>query len=82
MHVIESEDYRRTRLALMADPIIQWMEQDISRLPDHEIMQEDDETPTYNFMIGALEQYKRLGGEIRTHIGGPAEAVIMLRKAR
>lgn len=81
IHVLESDDYRKTREALMADPIIRVMAQELPA--DWRLRFTYGGTadrPNYNFMAAALETYKERGGTINTHIGGPAEAIIALRK--
>lgn len=65
-HVIESDDYRREEEQLRADPIIQAMAAEIpATVP----------TDGYDFMVRALDEYKRRGGENARSIGGPARAI-------
>lgn len=78
---IEAEKYRETRAALAEDPIIQALATELP--PDWRLQFTHggtDDQPNYNFMCRALDEYKRRGGTIKTHIGGPAEAVIAVRK--
>lgn len=65
--VIEADHYRETRKTLMADPIIGAM---AMGLPGGL-----EEAETSGFMQAALSQYHKRGGQVQTHIGGPAEAI-------
>lgn len=76
---IEAAHYGETRRALMADPIIVAMAEELEGLPWHkDLCHEDRTTPRFEFMMGALDEYKRRGGTIGSHIGGPAEAILAL----
>lgn len=79
MGVLESDDYRKTREALKADPIIRDMAGGVRDHPLDELQHEDG-NPRWEFMSAALEEYKSRGGKIATHIGGPAEAILMILK--
>lgn len=77
---IEADHYRETRAALARDPIIRQMARE---LPDDWRLRfhgPNDRTMSYHFMTQALDEYKRRGGTISTHIGGPAEAIFQVRK--
>jgi hypothetical protein len=34
--------------------------------------------PRWEFMQAALHQYNKMGGTVRTHVGGPAQAILEL----
>lgn len=70
---IEASHYEETVQLLMKDPVIIGMAEEI---PTH-----FDPQPWY-FMTRALQTYTERGGQIPTHIGGPAEAVRRLVQAR
>lgn len=70
---IEAEHYEETRRALMADPII---------IDMAVVVPKEWDCGSWSFMQNALALYKKRGGTIPTHIGGPAEAIERLVKAR
>jgi hypothetical protein len=74
---IEDEHYGETRRALMADPIIRDMAEGVRHMATWDLAHADG-APRFEFMNGALREYKRRGGTIPTHIGGPAEAILAL----
>jgi hypothetical protein len=78
---IEAESYQATREALMADPIIQAMADVVPPLAVAGLSDDDGE-PTWGFIRKAMDTYARLGGTVETHIGGPAEAVLMIVRER
>lgn len=67
---IQAAHYGETVEALKADPIIIQMAIEIEplNLPAEELR-------SWNFIQRALDIYKERGGQIGTHIGGPAEAI-------
>lgn len=84
MHVIESDDYGRTRQALMRDPVIRTMAEQLraSGRPRSEFAWEDG-GPRHEFTGKALAGYKAMAEQngrepIGSHIGGPAEAILAL----
>jgi len=74
---IEAEHYGQTRKALKADPIIRDMAGGLAGVPMSELVHEEG-TPRHEFMMAALREYQARGGQIGTHIGGPAEALLEL----
>jgi hypothetical protein len=64
--VIEADHYRETRAKLKADPILQGMVQEL---------RDDDVCACQVDMNAALQEYKRRGGTVQTHIGGPVQAI-------
>lgn len=89
---IEANHYRETRAKLVADPIIQAMAAEIQqRVTLEEALAyfthngtrrgtDEGDGPTHRFMGQALDEYKKRGGTVDTHIGGPAEAVLIILK--
>lgn len=78
---IEAEHYGETRKALMADPIIRDMAEGVRDTLLKDIAWTNlagQLEPKHEFMMAALREYGRRGGEIGTHIGGPAEAILAL----
>ena len=74
--VIESPDYQRARDELRADPIIQSMADDLERdfgsaRGGLDFIRSNE----WGFTQGALSRYNSQGGQVDSHIGGPAEAV-------
>ena len=57
--------------ALMADPIIQTMATEIS---------DGTDLKTFQFIGAAYKEYRRRGGHVQTHVGGPAEAIRRLKR--
>lgn len=92
MGMIESNEYGETRKALKEDPIIQNMAAEIQRCMNlnaalaaftHNGTQRgtnEGDGPTFNFMTRALDEYAKRGGNVGTHIGGPAEAILAILK--
>lgn len=75
----DAAHYEQTRSALMEDPVILNMLGGLDEVPDSAIMHEDG-TATHEFTLGALDEYRRRGGTVDCHIGGPAQALLRLRK--
>jgi hypothetical protein len=77
---IEATHYEETRLAFMADPIVQAMAEE---LPDAFLYGGDmlsaDGTPRFEFMQMANGAYRRKGGALSGHIGAVAEAIVRLK---
>lgn len=63
---IVADYYRIAVQNLVNDPILGAMAREI---PD------GFDLETHEFMMGALREYRTRGGEVETHIGGPAEAI-------
>lgn len=88
MGVLESDDYRKTREALKADPIIQAMAAEIQQKFNLNAAMaafthgEPNFQPNFNFMSRCLDEYKARGGTIGSHIGGPAQAIVMILRAQ
>lgn len=78
--VIESPRYEATRRALIADPIIQALAHEVGQsLHDPKLnLVHEDGSPTFSFTTAALEEYHKRGGQVPTHIGGPAQAILRL----
>jgi hypothetical protein len=74
---IEASHYGETRKALAADPIIRAMADGVRHMTRPELAHEDG-TPLYEFMSRASDEYHNRGGKIQTHIGGPAEAILIV----
>jgi hypothetical protein len=72
MSVIQAAHYGETEAALADDPIIRAMAWEI---PADTAATMLDGDPNWTFMQASLDEYKRRGGTIPTHIGGPARAV-------
>lgn len=68
MDVIEDKHYEDTVLMLMKDPIIIDMAGGVYGM-------EPDNLKGFSFINAALQEYNKRGGQIETHIGGPAEAI-------
>lgn len=77
---IEAAHYGETRTALVADPIIIAMAQGLAGIPLAELQHEDG-GPVWQFMSAASDEYHKRGGTIQAHIGGPAEALLILLNA-
>jgi hypothetical protein len=87
---IEAEHYQKTRDALKKDPVILAMVAEIQRDMNYNSFMamfthngtrrrtDEGDGPTFDFMGRALDEYKKRGGTIGSHIGGPAEAIIAL----
>jgi hypothetical protein len=71
---------REVEAALQADPIILAMAEELSNDPKlglAELTREDGH-PNHMFMVAALREYYVSGGSIKTHLGGPANAILAL----
>jgi hypothetical protein len=82
---MESNSYAETVRKLKQDPIIRQMAAEATgaylRRPSEYVHTEDGgKTPRYTFMATALDTYKRRGGLIEGHMGGPARAIIEIIK--
>ncbi|WP_433242593.1 hypothetical protein [Actinomadura nitritigenes] len=78
MAVIRSADYDETVTKLMADPIIRDMAKGLANEKLADLQHDETGTPRHGFMMPALDEYKRRGGKIESHIGGPAEALLRI----
>lgn len=78
---IVANHYGETIKALMEDEHIKAMAEEIMTCghPPSE-MTNDDGDPKFSFMRKALDEYHARGGQIGTHIGGPAHAIIRILK--
>ena len=78
MSVIESAEYGETRRRLAADPIVRAMAEGVRHEPRSR-MAHDSGTPRGEFMLAALREYdRRAGHPANCHIGGVAEAILMV----
>ena len=79
IHVIQAADYDETERALAEDPIIVAMAAELVgvRQLDREnpVEGEGVDFESWSFMHGALDEYRKRGGTIASHIGGPAAAI-------
>lgn len=75
MPAIEADHYRTTRKELAADPLIRDMAAGLEGVPLDQLQHAPGE-PRGPFMMGALEEYRKRGGTIGSHIGGPAQAIL------
>lgn len=75
--VIEAEHYREARQALCADPIVQDMAAGVRHEPLDELQHESG-TPRFEFMLAANEEYRSRGGKVTAHLGGVAEAILLI----
>lgn len=91
MNVIEANHYRETRERLAADPVIQAMAAELPESMARQLVADQAEhggVPTYELMIASLREYNdRCAAEgehraVPTHIGGPAEAILIVLRAR
>jgi hypothetical protein len=82
MGIVVNSRYERTHQALMKDPIIIAMADEIPK--GHEVANGDSVSADLNwqFIRAALDTYHRRGGKIETHIGGPSTAIRRLVEAR
>ena len=71
--VIRAKHYDDTVQALIKDPIITAM---ASVIPDCVDLEDG------NVMQAALGEYRRRGGKISSHIGGPIEAIRAIKAAQ
>lgn len=82
--VFEAGHYRQAREQLIADPIIQAMATDLREGLAHGIVEmgalvhDETDNPNYDFMLSTLDEYHKRGGQVPTHIGGPAEAILTI----
>ncbi|WP_149264270.1 hypothetical protein [Actinomadura sp. K4S16] len=74
---IRSADYDETVAKLILDQIIQDMAKGLAKEPLSELEHEGGGA-RHEFMMAALDEYKKRGGQIQTHIGGPAEALLKI----
>lgn len=74
---IEAAHYGETRKALAADPIIKDMAEGVRHITLDELVHPGGGA-RHEFMMAALREYQGRGGEIGTHIGGPAEAILAI----
>lgn len=82
-HVIESDDYREEVAQLKEDPIIIQMADELP--PDWRLQFTHggtDDSPNWFFMTRASDEYHRRGGTQGRSIGGPAKAIIAVRRER
>lgn len=80
---IEAAHYEEDRQALMKDPIVIKMEEELydPSVPFHTMVDSEDH-PTFAFMQLCNREYSTRGGKIGAHIGGVAEAIVRLRNQR
>jgi len=78
--VIEGPEYQQTREKLKQDPIVIDMAGGLKDVPLSELTHDDGHV-TYDFMLASNAEYtKRAGHGPNAHIGGVAEALLMLVK--
>jgi len=78
MMAIEADHYGETRERLVNDPIVQRMAEGVRGVPRDELAHPEG-NPRYGFMMSALREYRaRTGREPDCHIGGVAEAILMI----
>jgi hypothetical protein len=70
MHMLRAAHYDETVEALIADPIIIAMAAEIPA---------DFDGRLNDLMVAALHGYTERGGQVNCHIGGPIEAIAILR---
>jgi hypothetical protein len=75
--VIQAAHYAENELALSQDPIIRDMAAAMQGVP-RETYLNGEGRPNWSFMKGAGDEYHRRGGKLIEHIGGPANAVLMV----
>jgi hypothetical protein len=81
MAVLEGPEYGETRKRLMADPVVVAMAEELRRAGPRarDAMVHEDGSPNWNFMMRANDEYaKRTGHGAEAHIGGVAEAILLL----
>lgn len=80
MPTFESPEYERTRLRLVADPVVQDMARGCRGLHrDTMAHPGPDGGPRHEFMLASLRRYEELAGHpAESHIGGVAEAILRL----
>lgn len=85
---ITSDRYQQVEKALSEDPIIAEMAKEIQdgieagHVSQSNFVHSDGSTPRWEFMQRALDEYKKRGGTIESHIGGPARAVLAIVTGR
>ena len=77
---IRADHYAATERALRADPIIQDMAEEIRQDRRGGADISDDLLESWQFIQGALSEYRAREGTVQTHIGGPATAIRQLLK--
>lgn len=78
---MSANTYAQTIEKLAEDPIIIKMASEMQHVHLEEFMYPNG-GPTWQFTQAALDTYQQRGGEIPTHIGGPAAAVLKLLLVR
>ena len=75
---IEAEHYQQNRERLAQDPVVRAMAEGVRGVPRDQLAH-DSGSPRYEFMLAALREYeKRAGHSAECHIGGVAEAILMI----
>jgi hypothetical protein len=77
---IEARHYEDARRALMTDPIVRAMADDLRGTSSIDELTHDNGDPTFAFMQAANREYTKRGGGDRGHIGAVAEALIRIIK--
>jgi hypothetical protein len=76
---IEAAHYRETIARLEADPIIKKMAKELLATGETvDSVSNGIENPSWEFMMACQREYKKRGGAISHHLGGPARAVLNL----
>lgn len=82
MTTIKAAHYDETEIRLMADPIIVDMAGGLKGVPRDQLMHTGPEnTPRFEFMMRANEEYRSRGGTDGGHIGAVARALLRLLDA-
>lgn len=76
---IEHPRYQEIVELLKADPIIIGMFEELRTTGEKPSdLTSEEGTPLWAFMQSSLETYKKRGGQIPSHLGGPARAILQL----
>jgi len=77
---IEAEHYQQNRERLAQDPVVRAMAEGVRGVPLDQLAHDGPGlNPRYEFMLAALREYeKRAGHPAECHIGGVAEAILMI----
>lgn len=77
MTIIEARHYGDARRVLRNDPIVKDMARGLVDVPLDALTHEDG-SPRFEFMQRANREYAKRGGTNQAHIGGVAEALLMI----
>jgi len=83
MATIRAAHYGETEQRLAHDPIVQAMAQDLGNVNPAALVHDgEDETPRFEFMLAANDEYRKRGGTDGGHIGAVASAILIVLKER